>query len=134
LEHRASVKRFVSLQFLNLRQSGGFLGREISPSQGRYVTQTQINTDIHTWTEIRNHDPSDRSGQDISCLIPRGYVDQQILLYITKQDMCKCTLHVVRSVHLAVISERLLYNYRRSSKIYFGRITQRVMDTYNQTL
>jgi hypothetical protein len=41
LEHRASVKHFVSLQFLNLRQSIGPLGRGISPSQGRYLTQTQ---------------------------------------------------------------------------------------------
>jgi hypothetical protein len=35
LEHRASVKRFVSLQFLNLRHSIGLLGRVISTSQGR---------------------------------------------------------------------------------------------------
>jgi hypothetical protein len=41
LEHRASVKRFVSLQFLNLRHLVGLLGRVISPSQGRYLTQTQ---------------------------------------------------------------------------------------------
>jgi hypothetical protein len=41
LEHRASVKRFVSLQFLNLRHSVGLLERVISPSQGRYLTQTQ---------------------------------------------------------------------------------------------
>jgi hypothetical protein len=41
LEHRASVKRFVSLQFLNLRHSVGLLGQVISPSQGRYLTQTQ---------------------------------------------------------------------------------------------
>jgi hypothetical protein len=41
LDHRASVKRFVSLQFLSLRQSVGLLGQVISPSQGRYVTQTQ---------------------------------------------------------------------------------------------
>jgi hypothetical protein len=41
LEHRASVKRFVSLQFLNLRQSVGLLGLGIGLSQGRYLTQTQ---------------------------------------------------------------------------------------------
>jgi hypothetical protein len=44
LEHRASVKRFVSLRFLNLRQLVGLLGRGISLSQGRYLhrtTQTQ---------------------------------------------------------------------------------------------
>jgi hypothetical protein len=41
LEHRASVKRFVSLQFLNVRHSVRLLGRVISPSQGHYLTQTQ---------------------------------------------------------------------------------------------
>jgi hypothetical protein len=37
LEHRASVKRFVSLQFLNLRQTVGLLRRGICPTQGRYL-------------------------------------------------------------------------------------------------
>jgi hypothetical protein len=44
LEHKASVKHFVSLQFLNFRQSVGLLGWEISLTQGRYLhrmTQTQ---------------------------------------------------------------------------------------------
>jgi hypothetical protein len=44
LKHRASVKRFVSLHFLNLRTPVGLLGRRISPSQGRCLhrtTQTQ---------------------------------------------------------------------------------------------
>jgi hypothetical protein len=41
LEHRASVKRFVSFQFFNRRQSVGLRGRGISPSQGRYLTQTR---------------------------------------------------------------------------------------------
>jgi hypothetical protein len=41
LEHGASVKRFISLQFLNLRHSVGLLGLVISPSQGRYLTQIQ---------------------------------------------------------------------------------------------
>jgi hypothetical protein len=36
-EHRASVKSFISLQFLNLRHSVGFLGRGIRPSKGRVV-------------------------------------------------------------------------------------------------
>jgi hypothetical protein len=38
LEHRASVKRLLSLQFIYVRQSVGRLGRGISPSQGRYLT------------------------------------------------------------------------------------------------
>jgi hypothetical protein len=41
LEHRASMKCFVSLQFLNLRYSVGLLGQAISPSQGHYLTQTE---------------------------------------------------------------------------------------------
>jgi hypothetical protein len=41
LEHRASVKRFISLQFLDLRHTVELFGRVISPSQGRYLTQTQ---------------------------------------------------------------------------------------------
>jgi hypothetical protein len=38
---RASVKRFVALQFINLRHSVGLLGRVISPSQGRYLTKVK---------------------------------------------------------------------------------------------
>jgi hypothetical protein len=41
LEHRASMKGFVLLQFLNLRHLVGLLGRVICPSQCRYLTQTQ---------------------------------------------------------------------------------------------
>jgi hypothetical protein len=41
LEHRKSVKRFVSLQFINIRQSVGLLRRGISQTQGRYLTQAQ---------------------------------------------------------------------------------------------
>jgi hypothetical protein len=41
LEHRAYVKCFVSLQFLNPTQSVGLLGRGISPLQGRYLPQCE---------------------------------------------------------------------------------------------
>jgi hypothetical protein len=41
LELRASVKHFLSLQFLNLRQMVGLLRQMISPSQDRYLTKTQ---------------------------------------------------------------------------------------------
>jgi hypothetical protein len=58
LEHRASAKRFVSLQFLNLRHSVGLLGRVIDPSQGFYITQT----DIHASSGIGTHDPSVQCG------------------------------------------------------------------------
>jgi hypothetical protein len=47
LEHRASVKRFVSLQFFNLRQSVRLLGREINPPQGRYLHRTTHTQNKH---------------------------------------------------------------------------------------
>jgi hypothetical protein len=82
LEHRASVKRFVSLQFLNLRQSVGLLGQGTSPSQGRYLYTGQhkrrINEhiDMHALSRIRTHDPSVWAGEDGSCLRPQGHCDQ----------------------------------------------------------
>jgi hypothetical protein len=82
LEHRASVKRFVSLQFLNLRQSVGLLGRGISPSQSRYLTQTEYTkTDIHALSGIQTYDPSVRASEDISCLRPRGHCDRPSVNY-----------------------------------------------------
>jgi hypothetical protein len=42
LKHRTSMKRFFSLQFLDLRQSLGSLGWELSPSQGRYLHTNRI--------------------------------------------------------------------------------------------
>jgi hypothetical protein len=45
LEHRASVKRFVSLQFLNPKTVGRTPWTVISPSQGRYLYKHRINTD-----------------------------------------------------------------------------------------
>jgi hypothetical protein len=69
LELRASVKRFVSLQFLNLRQSVGLLGR--GSARPKAATYTQ--TDIHTLSGIRTHDLSVRTGEDVSFLRPRGH-------------------------------------------------------------
>jgi hypothetical protein len=43
LEHRISVKRFLSLQFLNVGQSVRLPGRGISPSQERYLYKHRIN-------------------------------------------------------------------------------------------
>jgi hypothetical protein len=65
------MKRFVSLQSLNLRQPVGLLGRRISPSQGRYLTQT----DVDALSGIRTHDPSVLKGEDISYLRPRAHSD-----------------------------------------------------------
>jgi hypothetical protein len=53
LEHRASVKCFVSLQFLDLRQSVGLLGRGISWTHGATYTEHKhrINADRHPCLE-----------------------------------------------------------------------------------
>jgi hypothetical protein len=77
LEHPASVKRFVSLQFFNLGYSAGLLGREISPSKGRYLQHKhRIKTDIHASSGIRTQDPSVLASEDSSCLRPRGHRDR----------------------------------------------------------
>jgi hypothetical protein len=81
MEHRPSVKRFVSLQFLNLRQFVGFPEREISPSQGRCLNTGQhkhrINVDKHICLEW---DSNTRS--QCSCLRLRGHSDQRAQLPI----------------------------------------------------
>jgi hypothetical protein len=80
LEHRASVKRFVSLQFLNLRQSVGFLGRWISPSQGRCLHMTTQTQNKRRQTSMScmgfEYNPSVCASEGISCLILRGHCDQ----------------------------------------------------------
>jgi hypothetical protein len=54
-----------------------FLGRVISPSQGRYLHTGQqkhrinAHTDMHALSRIRTHDPSARAGEDR--LRPRGH-------------------------------------------------------------
>jgi hypothetical protein len=81
LEHRASVKCFVSLQYLNLRVSVGLLERGISPSQCCYlrrIIQTHNKrTGIHALSRIWTHDPRVRAAEDISCLRPRDYCDRR---------------------------------------------------------
>jgi hypothetical protein len=75
LERRVSVKRFVSLQFLNLRPSMWLLGRVIRPSQGCYLTQTGI----YTSSGIRTHYPRVWASEDGSCLRPRGHCDRFVV-------------------------------------------------------
>jgi hypothetical protein len=70
----------VSLQFLTFRQSVGLLKRGISPSQGRYLTQTQ--TIIYALSGIGTHGPSVRASEDSSCLRPRRHCDQ-LIMHIT---------------------------------------------------
>jgi hypothetical protein len=61
LEYRASVKRFVSLQFLNPKTIGTIPCTGISPSQGRYLHNNRINTDEHPWIEWDSNPLSQRS-------------------------------------------------------------------------
>jgi hypothetical protein len=60
LEHRASVKCFVSLQFRNLRQAVGLLRREIGATQGSYlhINTEKSQTNIHALNGIGTHDPN----------------------------------------------------------------------------
>jgi hypothetical protein len=68
LEHRASVKSFILLQFLNRRQLVGLLGRKISPSQGRYLIQTQKKKHKLPYLEWdSNPRPQCWVGKNISC-------------------------------------------------------------------
>jgi hypothetical protein len=59
-------------------QSVGFLGRGISPSQGRNLDTGQhkhrinAHTGIHASSGIRTHDPSVRAGEDSSCFRSHG--------------------------------------------------------------
>jgi hypothetical protein len=73
-EPRAFVKSFVSLQFLNISQPVGLLGRRISPSQGLYQDKQRINTDTSMpLSRIRTHDASVRASEVSSCLRLRGH-------------------------------------------------------------
>jgi hypothetical protein len=60
-------------------ESVGLLGRASSPSQDRYLHTGQdkhritAHTKIRALSGIRNHDPSVRAGEEISCIRPRGH-------------------------------------------------------------
>ena len=79
LEHRASMKRLVSLQFLNLRQSVGLLGR----GSVRLKTATYILVGhIYALSGNRTHETSVRQGEYISCLRPGATVIGNNTLWI----------------------------------------------------
>jgi hypothetical protein len=59
LERRASVKLFLSLQFLNPRQSVELLGRGDQP-----VGRLNADKDRIALNRIRTHDPSVRASED----------------------------------------------------------------------
>jgi hypothetical protein len=90
------VKPWPPFQFLNFYTVGRSLGRGISSSQVGYLHTRQQGTPnkriyIHASSVIRTHDPSDRPGEDSSCLTPRGHCHRpfrQILGHYLKIDHC----------------------------------------------
>jgi hypothetical protein len=72
LEHRASVKHFVSHKFL-LRQLVGLV--KPLPTQDNTIIR---NTDIHILSGIRTHDPSIRANEDSSYARPRDHCVRRI--------------------------------------------------------
>jgi hypothetical protein len=79
-DHRASVKSFVSLQFLNSKTAGRTPWTGDQPVARPLSTQKQkhrINADIHPCLEWdSNSDPSVRASEDSSCFRPRGQCDR----------------------------------------------------------
>jgi hypothetical protein len=83
LEHGASMKLSVSLQFLNLGQSVGLLGRVISSTQDLYLHRAHkhrinvhIHINIHASSRIRTYDSGIRASQDSSWLRTLGDRDR----------------------------------------------------------
>jgi hypothetical protein len=84
LERRVSVKRFVSLNFLNLKTVGMSPWTGDQPVARPLPTQDNthtINANSQALSGIRTHDPSGRAGEDISCLRPRGHCDRPFKEY-----------------------------------------------------
>jgi hypothetical protein len=104
LELRASVKRFVSLQFP--RELVGLLGRGISPSQGRYLQHKhRINANIHALSGIQTYDPSVRAVEDKFNALDRAatFTDRpvfmqrwEIQIYLQRISVPQGCLHKVR--------------------------------------
>jgi hypothetical protein len=79
LEHRASVKCFVSLQFLNPKTIGRtpWTGGSARRKAATYTNTEYAQTNIHALRGIRTHDPTVWASEDSSCLRRRGDCDQQ---------------------------------------------------------
>jgi hypothetical protein len=65
LDNRASVKRFVSLQFLNSKKVGvtPWRGGSARRKAATYTNTKQAHTYINALSEIRTHDPSVRASE-----------------------------------------------------------------------
>jgi hypothetical protein len=75
LERRTSVKHFISLQFLNPKTFGRTPWTRDQPVARPLPKQTRNKqTNTHSLSEVRTHDPSVRVDEDSSCLRTRGPV------------------------------------------------------------
>jgi hypothetical protein len=113
LEHRASVKRSVSLQFLNLIDSRRtpWMSDQLDarPLSKLRTTQTQnkhIHTpNIHALSWIRTHDPGFRASEDSTCLRPLGNRDRPYSKYtnLISDEFTElvetCSLHLTASLN-----------------------------------
>jgi hypothetical protein len=90
-EHRASIKLFVSLQFLNPKTIGRTRWTRNHPVARPLPTQDNTNseqrqTDIHALSRIRTHNPSVRASEHSSCGRPRGHCDRQLNRLVTEMS------------------------------------------------
>jgi hypothetical protein len=81
------------------RQLVGLLGRVISPVARLLPTQDNTNTeetqtDMHTSSGIRTHDPSVRASEDISYHRPRGHCDRQHISLMKERSLITKAEHL----------------------------------------
>jgi hypothetical protein len=87
----------------------GPLGRVISPSQGRYMHTGQhkhridANTDIHTLSGIRTHDPSFRAREDNSYLRPCGHSDRPRASFSTNKSKLFCANSLTKGARGSIV-------------------------------
>jgi hypothetical protein len=96
LEHRVSVKRFVSLQFSILRQSVGFFLTRDQPVANTNTKETQVN--IHALSRIRTDDSSVQASEDSSCLRPFGHCDRHSTCYRNKTILVSANIVVAEKI------------------------------------
>jgi hypothetical protein len=108
LEHKATVKRFASLQFRNPKRVSGTPWMGDQSVKGRYLhrtTQTQ-NKPRQTsilLSGIRTHGPSVRANEDSSYLRPRGHCNR-----LNMQSSIWCFLNTVNKSFKRTLSEVLV--------------------------
>jgi hypothetical protein len=105
-------------QFLNLYAVSRILGREISPSQGRYLHRTTQRINVHRHYAsrgIRTHDPSVEAGESGSCPRPRCHCDRQTTNskenIINIQQGYEVNYTYLEKKHISCIRKMKLENY-----------------------